>query len=182
MIRRNPKIDFYTSRTFKIGKPNSVIFSHLKNYYIPLISIILSITTTNFAQNQTNITLNIPGITVTRGESIKINSKSEIKTALAFQFLDASIVVDGSEGLIWSYDGGNAWVEKDSNAIVKVMIDLGNGEVLSVNRATHLKSNGKYSASINRSFDNWETVSREEAEVDIPHASYTTTGSDYLTA
>jgi len=138
MLRRNPKISLFASRINIAGKIFSVIYTP-KNYYISLIPIILLVTTTNLAKNQTFLIPNIHGIKVTYGQSIKIETKNEVKSALAFQFKDGSIAVAAKENLIWSYDGGNTWVEKDSNAIDKVMIDFGNGEVLSVNRANHLK-------------------------------------------
>jgi hypothetical protein len=59
----------------------------------------------------------------------------------------------------------------------KAAIDLGNGEILSIGRNSKRRPDGKYSLRLHRSTDNWKTIEVEEAELDIPRASYTVTGS-----
>jgi hypothetical protein len=78
---------------------------------------------------------------------------------------------------MWSYDNGHTWQTGPESRMDKVAIDLGNGEILSINRNTKRRPDGKYSVQLRRSTDNWETQNNEQAEVDIPMASYTVTGS-----
>jgi len=57
------------------------------------------------------------------------------------------------------------------------MANLSNGQSMAIARNTHKKSNGKFSMRLLRSADNWQTVQKEECEVDIPRASFAVTGS-----
>jgi len=116
----------------------------------------------------------IPGINVTAGESIPIQTE---KTAVAFQFEDGRIVVGPKNKSFWSYDGGHTWEKGPEGPGEKVAIDLGNGEILTAGRNSKSRPDGKFNIRLRRSTDNWETVTEEEAIVDIPNASFTVTGS-----
>jgi hypothetical protein len=116
----------------------------------------------------------IPGIEVIAGESILI---PHVESALAFQFRDGRIVVGKGKASMWSTDAGHTWKLGPVGPGEKVAIDLGNGEILSISRNSKRRSDGKYTLRLRRSFDNWKTITTEEAELDIPRASFTTTGS-----
>lgn len=137
------------------------------------ISLIFSVPVT-FAQPQNIVVPEIPGIVVTVGESVLIPAQ---KSALAFQFKDGRIAVGQKEHSMWSYDGGHTWQAGPESPGEKVAIDLGNGEILSIGRNSHRRPDGKFRLPQRRSLDNWKTVHKEEAVVDIPKASYTVTGS-----
>ena len=119
----------------------------------------------------------IPGIMVKAGKSVKIPAPGPVKTAMAFGFLDGRIVTGDGSNSMWSYDGGHTWQRGPESHMEKAAIDLGNGEILSIGRNTKRRPDGKFSLSVHRSTDNWQTVKTEKAEVDIPLASYTVTGS-----
>lgn len=115
----------------------------------------------------------VPGIQITVGESVPIPGP---ETALAFQFEDGRIVVGKGKACMWSYDGGHTWEPGREGPSEKVAIDLGAGEILSIARNSHRRSDGKFTLRQRRSLDNWQTVTREEAVLDIPGASSTVTG------
>lgn len=119
----------------------------------------------------------IAGIKVEMGKSVLIPKKEKVKTALAFRFNDGRIVVGNKTNTHWSYDNGNTWEPGPENKFAKAAIDLGNGEILSLGRNTKRRPDGKLTAKQLRSMDNWETMTEEEALVDIPRASFTVTGS-----
>ena len=116
----------------------------------------------------------IPGIEVSVGESVPIPTE---KTAVAFQFADGRIVVGPRNKSLWSYDGGYTWENGPEGPGEKVAIDLGNGEILVAGRNSKRRPDGTFTIRLRRSKDNWETVTEEEAIVDIPNASFTVTGS-----
>jgi len=125
-----------------------------------------------------NITVpEISGIKVTVGKSVPIPTPGPVKTALAFRFRDGRIVVGTGENTMWSYDGGHTWKPGSPSQIDKTIIDLGNGEILSIGRNSKLRPDGKFTLTLRRSTDNWNTITIEEGELDIPNASYTITGS-----
>lgn len=113
----------------------------------------------------------IPGIKVIPGKSVLIPGR---KSAVAFQFKDGRIVVGGGA---WSYDKGHTWKVGPSGPGTKVAIDLGGGEILSIDRNSRRRADGKFVLHQHRSLDNWKTVKNEEAVLDIPQASSTVTGS-----
>ena len=59
----------------------------------------------------------------------------------------------------------------------KAAIDLEDGEILSIGRNSKRRHDNKLSLRLRRSTDNWETITTEQAELDIPRASFTVTGS-----
>ena len=127
-----------------------------------------------YSQSFKIVVPDIPGIKITVGESILIK---EARSALAFQFKDGRIVVGQGKETMWSYDGGHTWKTGQPSNFDKAAIDLGNGEILSINRNTQLRPDGKYKVKLLRSFDNWKTTVKQEGELDIPNASFTVTGS-----
>ncbi len=153
-------------------------FASLYQFALPyfLVGIIpfLFFPTTTFAQPDKIVVPEIPGIVVTVGESVLIPAQ---KSALAFQFEDGRIVVGNKEHSMWSYDRGHIWQEGPESPGEKAAIDLGNGEILSIGRNSHRRPDGKFNLPQRRSLDNWKTVKKEDAVVDIPRASYTVTGS-----
>jgi len=130
-----------------------------------------------YGQSFKIIVPNIPGIEVSVGESIPIPTTGPVETAIAFQFKDGRIVTGSGENTMWSYDNGYTWQPGQEVRLDKAAIDLGNKEILSVGRNSKRRPDGKYSLHLQRSTDNWKTVVTEEAELDIPMASYTVTGS-----
>jgi len=142
-----------------------------------LFSIILLLGTTIHAQSYKIVVPDIPGIDITVGESITIPTKGRVKTAQAFKFKDGRIVTGNGENSMWSYDNGITWQTGPKSQIDKTALDLGNGEILSIGRNSKRRPDGKLSLRLRRSTDNWETIETEQAELDIPNASYTVTGS-----
>ena len=119
----------------------------------------------------------IPGIDVEIGKSVLIPNQTRVKTALAFRFNDGRIVAGNGKNTRWSYDNGKTWESGPENQFDKAAVDLGNGEILSIGRNSKRRPDGKFTLKQLRSLDNWKTVTREEAILDIPRASYTVTGS-----
>ncbi len=142
-----------------------------------LISFNLIFDVTLHAQSFKIIVPDIPGIKVSAGESIKIQTKGEVKTAQAFQFRDGRIVTGTGKNSMWSYDNGFTWQTGPESRMDKTAIDLGNGEILSIGRNSKRRPDGKLSLQLKRSTDNWNTITDEQAELDIPNSSYTVTGS-----
>ena len=148
------------------------------NFLCPaIISFILFIGITVHAQSFQIAVPDIPGIDVTVGESIPIPTKGKVKTAQAFKFKDGRIVTGTGENSMWSYDNGLTWQTGPKSRIDKTALDLGNGEILSIGRNSKRRPDGKLSLRLLRSTDNWNTMETEQAELDIPNASYTVTGS-----
>jgi hypothetical protein len=119
----------------------------------------------------------IPGIDVIPGESVLIPGP---ETALAFQFNDGRIVVGQGKSSMWSADGGRTWKPGPEGPGEKVAIDLGDSEILAIKRNSKRRPDGLFTLKVLRSTDNWEKVRQEEAVVDIPNVSYTTTGGGDL--
>jgi len=119
----------------------------------------------------------IPGIEIIPGESVPVPG---IESALAFQFKDGRIVVGQGKSSMWSTDGGRTWKPGPEGPGEKVAIDLGDGEILAIKRNSKRHPDGLFIAKVLRSTDNWKTVRQEEAVVDIPNVSYTTTGGGDL--
>jgi len=119
----------------------------------------------------------ISGLRVKAGKSVQIPTPGPVKTALAFRFRDGRIVTGTGSNSMWSHDNGHTWQAGPESQIDKAAIDLGNGEILSINRNSRRRPDGKYSLRFRRSTDNWKTIKSEEAELDIPRASFTVTGS-----
>jgi len=154
------------------------IAAHIFNLlYSAVISFILFFGITVYSQSFKIVVPDIPGIKVIVGESIPIPTKGRVKTALAFQFRDGRIVTGTGQNSMWSYDNGFTWEEGPESKMEKVAIDLGNDEILSIRRNSKRRPDGKYSLRLQRSTDNWKTIEVEQAELDIPNASYTVTGS-----
>jgi hypothetical protein len=118
----------------------------------------------------------IPGIKVEVGQTITIPATEPVKTAVAFQFKDGRIVSGTKGNSLWSYDGGYTWQKGPESHLNKTMIELENGDILSINRNTQRKSNGMFKGNQFRSSDHWKTITKEESEVDVPGATFTVTG------
>src|SRR4030043_414790 len=78
---------------------------------------------------------------------------------------------------MWSYDNGFTWQTGQEIRMDKTVIELDNGEILSIGRNSKRRPDGKLSLQLQRSTDNWKTIENEMAELDIPGSSYTVTGS-----
>ncbi|MEJ2616372.1 MAG: sialidase family protein [Ignavibacteriaceae bacterium] len=120
--------------------------------------------------------VNIPAlnsIKIELGESIPI---PKAKSASVLQFEDGRIVVGQGKAVMWSSDKGHTWISGPAGPFDKTSIDLGNGEAIAIKRNSEQRSDGKYSLKIQRSLDNWKTVTEEEAILDIPNATFTLTG------
>ena len=120
---------------------------------------------------------NIPGIDVIVGKSMVLPTKSRVKTAVAFKFGDGRIICGSGENTLWSFDNGNTWQQGPESRLGKSLVNLGNGETIDIDRNSNLKANGKFKLTVRRSYDNWQTVAKEEAELTLPNASFTITGS-----
>ncbi|VAX21048.1 hypothetical protein MNBD_IGNAVI01-408 [hydrothermal vent metagenome] len=143
-------------------------------YYLRVVLISLFFTTGTYTQSAKIVVPDIPNIKVTVGESILI---PKVESTLAFQFNDGRIVVGKGEDAKWSLDNGHTWKTGLPGNFDKSAIDLGNNEIISINRNTQLRPDGKYRVKLKRSFDNWKTTMIEEGELEIPNASFTVTGS-----
>jgi hypothetical protein len=119
----------------------------------------------------------IAGIEVKKGKTIVLPTKAKVGTAVAFKFNDGRIICGDKENRLISTDNGHTWVPYNNGNLEKAMTNLSNGETLAIDRNSHKKPNGKFRIAIQRSKDNWQTVQKEEGEVDIPNASFTVTGS-----
>jgi hypothetical protein len=129
-----------------------------------------------FLNNAESFTVSIPeidGIEVRMGKSVLIPGQ---ETALAFQFKDGRIVVGKRRNCMWSNDGGQTWRAGPEGPAEKVALDLGGGEILTISRNSKREHDGKFSLSQQRSMDNWKTVKKETAILDIPDATSTVTG------
>jgi hypothetical protein len=155
---------------------NYTLYKNTRIILIGLIFLIFKPNTT-VAQDYKMIVPNINGIEVTLGKSVLIPTVKPVKTALAFQFKDGRIVVGTGENSMWSYDSGHTWENGIKSHMDKAAIDLGDGEIISISRNSNQQEDGKFILGINRSLDNWKTIVGETAELDIPNASYTVTGS-----
>ena len=140
------------------------------------IIIILLIALNGFAQHRTMPAPELPGIKITRGETIQIPVPGKVKTSLAYRFRDGRIVTGHGEKSMWSYDGGKTWKKGPESMLEEATLDLGKGEIITVSRNSRRRPDGKYAMRVLRSTDNWKTFQKEEAVVDIPNASYTVTG------
>jgi hypothetical protein len=129
------------------------------------------------ARDKTVTIPDIAGIRVTEGETIVLPTRGKVKTAVAFKFADGSIICGDKGNTLLSTDNGHSWTPQADANLEKAMLNLSNGESLAVSRNSHKKSNGKFRISIVRSGDNWQTQHKEEAEIEIPNASFTVTGS-----
>ncbi len=156
--------------------------SSLKNWLVEnyvysflFVTVITYISNVNvFAQNFEIEVPNILGIEVSVGESIVIPG---IESAQAFQFKDGRIVTGSGANSMWSYDNGFTWQTGQEIRMDKTVIELDNGEILSIGRNSKRRPDGKLSLQLQRSTDNWKTIENEMAELDIPGSSYTVTGS-----
>jgi hypothetical protein len=99
------------------------------------------------------------------------------KSALMFQFDDGRIAVGQDGDCRWSTDHGRTWSPGPAGPGDKVALDLGGGEILSINRNSRRRADGKFDVRLRRSFDNWRTVASESAVLDLPDAGSTVTGS-----
>ncbi len=127
----------------------------------------------SFAQS---LQYNIPkvnGINIKNGESIKIPGP---KTATVFQFNDGRIVLGTGNNVKWSYNHGETWVDGPAGPKDRNTVDLGNGEIICVQRNSHRGKDGKFVLNIQRSKDNWKTATNEKAVLNIPKATFTVTG------
>ena len=116
----------------------------------------------------------IPGLAVRAGKTVPIPGATN---SIAHQFEDGRIVVVGEEDEgIWSLDGGQTWNSGPRGPDDKTTINLGGGEVLSINRTSVKRSDGQYSLFQRRSYDGWKTMVEETAILDSPMA--TNTGGD----
>lgn len=115
----------------------------------------------------------IPGLAVQAGATVPIPGA---ENSIAHQFDDGRIVVVGRNEGIWSNDGGRTWTKGPRGPDDKTTINLGNDEVLSINRTSVKSSDGQYVLYQRRSHDNWKTVVEEDALLDTPLA--TNTGGD----
>ena len=143
------------------------------------IQILILLVTFSFAQSQ-DFKINnpkIPGIFVQTGKTIILPTKGKVKTAVAFKFGDGRIICGSGENTLWSFDNGKTWQQGPESRLGKSLVNLGNGETIDVDRNSDRKANGKYKLKLRRSFDNWQTQTIEEAELTLPNASYTITGS-----
>jgi len=111
--------------------------------------------------------------TVTRGDSILIPG---VKSALAFRFVDGRIVVGQGDACCWSSDSGKSWKPGPAGPGDKVAIDLGHGEILSINRNSQRRPDGRFTLKMHRSKDNWRSQEAEQAVLDLPEAGTTITG------
>jgi hypothetical protein len=164
----NPSIIAYFCRFI------CLIIDRTKFYAIT--TFLLTFSTVSAQQYEVNVA-KIDGIEVTIGKSVRISTPNPVKTALAFQFNDGRIVVGNGENSMWSYDKGHTWEPGPVSPGEKVAIDLGGGEILSIGRNSKRSPEGKFTLKQRRSLDNWESVKTEQAELDIPQASFTVTGS-----
>ena len=115
----------------------------------------------------------IPGLQVHAGKTVTIPGA---ENSIAHQFEDGRIVVVGKDAGIWSQDGGRTWKKGPRGPDDKTTFNLGDGQVLSINRTSVKGSDGKFTLFQRRSHDNWKTVLKEKAILDTPLA--TSTGGD----
>ena len=112
-----------------------------------------------------------PGLEIEIGETVLI--QPDAWYPIVFQFADGRISV-GSGSYSpklgrWSTDGGHSWRDGPSPP-GQASIELGDGEVLSLNFHTKKRSDGKYTLPQRRSLDGWKTVSEETGVLDIPRS------------
>ena len=112
-------------------------------------------------------------IAVVRGETVLVPG---IDSSIAFKFSDGRIVVGKGDPSSWSTDGGKTWKLGPAGPGQKVAIELGGGEVLSVNRDTSRLENGLHEGQLKRSLDNWKTYEQETPVLNIPLAASTVLG------
>jgi hypothetical protein len=107
------------------------------------------------------------------GESVPIPGA---KSASVLEFEDGKIVVGQGKDVKWSYDRGHTWKPGPEGPFDKTSIDLGKGEILCIRRDSRRRVDNKFTLRVQRSSDNWKSVTEEAAVLDIPNASFTATG------
>jgi hypothetical protein len=115
----------------------------------------------------------IQSMNVEMGESVPILGA---KSASVLQFEDGRIAVGQGKEVSWSYDRGHTWKSGPEGAFDKTSVDLGKGEILCIRRGSQRRVDNKFTLRVQRSRDNWKSVTEEEAVLDIPNASFTATG------
>jgi hypothetical protein len=127
---------------------------------------------TNAQQYQFSIP-KVEGISIEKGESVRIPGPT---TATVFQFKDGKIVLGVGKDVKWSFDKGHTWVDGVPGPSARNTVDLGNGEIISVQPNSIKRPDRKFTLKLQRSIDNWKTVVNEESVLDIPNSSFTVTG------
>ena len=122
--------------------------------------------------------ISVDGITVTRGASVLIPGA---RSALAFQFSDGRIVVGQGATCRWSADAGKTWAPGPAGPGDKVAIDLGHGEILSLDSKSQRRPDGRFTLKMHRSLDDWRSQQAEQAVLDLPEAGPTVLGSGSVT-
>ena len=115
----------------------------------------------------------IQSMNIEMGESVPIPGA---KSASVLEFEDGRLVVGQGKTVMWSYDRGHTWKPGPDGPFDKTSIDLGNGEILCIRRGSQRRADNKFTLRVQRSHDNWKSVTEEEAVLDIPNASLTATG------
>jgi hypothetical protein len=116
----------------------------------------------------------IPGLTVTAGETVGIPGVDSV--SVAHQFEDGRISIHSDTGSVWSADGGRTWTAGPAGPDAKTVVNLGDGEVLSIAGSSAKGDDGLFRLFQKRSTDNGQTFAEETAILDTPLA--TSTGGD----
>src|SRR5262245_3409426 len=83
----------------------------------------------------------IPGLELVRGATTDLPNKI---APIAFRFKDGRICIyGGKEFSYYSSDNGKTWEKGPVGALSKMMIDLGNGEILSISGNMIPQKDGK---------------------------------------
>ncbi len=116
----------------------------------------------------------VPGLKITVGETIPI---PWAVGAVVHRMPDGRLVLpaDGKES-VWSSDGGLTWEKGPRGPSDKTVINLSNGDIVSLSRTSIKRSEGKYRLRSTRSSDGWKTTEVVDAILDTPLA--TATGGD----
>src|SRR5688572_3509454 len=93
----------------------------------------------------------IPGLELVRGETVTNPSK---RAPIAFMFKDGRICAHGDRDFsYYSSDGGKTWEKGPLFQFNKMAIDLGDGEILSINGTMVPQKDGKLTVTYHRSTD-----------------------------
>jgi Neuraminidase (sialidase) len=134
-------------------------------HWIFAFSVVVTATAAEDSKEQSPVAP-IPGLELVRGETVTNPSK---RAPIAFRFKDGRIAAHGDRDFsYYSSDGGKSWEKGPLFQFNKMAVDLGNGEILSINGTMVPQKDGKLAVTYFRSTDNGKTFEELKGTADIP--------------
>jgi Neuraminidase (sialidase) len=131
-----------------------------------VLSVVAQLTAATHAAEEQFPVAPIPGLELTRGETV---TNPSTRSPIAFRFKDGRICTYGGRDFsYYSSDGGKTWEKGPLGPLNKMAIDLGNGEILSINGNMIPQKDGKLTVTYQRSTDNGKSFEELKGVADIP--------------